>query len=635
MRTLVDVRYKDGKSQFLQESGKWDFKLSDFPAIGKVIETLQPLVIQADDPDVDPNELQHLTQFGAETLLLLPLAAKGQAFGLIEIESGDKKRKYTPDQINLALTVANQGAVAMDNARLYEEQIRTAEQLREVDKLKNQFLANMSHELRTPLNSIIGFSRVILKGIDGPVTDLQEQDLNAIYHAGTHLLGLINDILDISRIEAGKMELSFEELDMVNLITSVLSTTKGLLKEKPVRLESYLEPNLPAVKADPTRMRQIVLNLLQNAAKFTEEGTISVKAVRQVNSIGRTEVMISVTDSGVGIAPEDQKKLFQPFSQVDASPTRKAGGTGLGLSITRNLIELHGGHIEVISDIDKGSTFFFTIPAIAPTGFLTHEKNVNLSGQDKPGLKIVLAIEDDPHIIQLYQRYLEPEGYQVIPLTDSTKAVQQAKDIHPFAITLDVHMPNLDGWQVIKALKSTPETRSIPVIFCTIVESQAKGYSLGAADYLMKPILGEDLVNALTRLESDTEIKHILVIDDDPDDLRLVEKALQLSGTYQIRLAQGGKKGLDAMRKNKPDAVILDLSMPEVDGFKVLESMRMNKQLKDIPVIILTALDLTADQQKMLSEYTQDQLRKGFLEADGLLACLQQTLKSTQIQTPK
>lgn len=523
----------------------------------------------------------------------------------------------------------------MENARLYEEQIKTAEQLREVDKLKNQFLANMSHELRTPLNSIIGFSRVILKGIDGPVTDLQEQDLTAIYNAGTHLLGLINDILDISRIEAGKMELGFEVVDLVNLITSVMSTAKGLVKERSVRLETYFEPNLPLIKADPTRLRQVILNLLQNASKFTEEGTISVKVVRQINTRGKQEVMISVSDTGTGIAPGDQEKLFEPFTQVDASPTRKAGGTGLGLSITRNLIELHGGQIDLISDIGKGSTFFFTIPAVPVTGSLAAPETGYFEEQRGENRKLILAIEDDEQIIQLYKRYLEPEGYQVIPLTDSSIAVQQAKAIQPFAITLDVHMPNLDGWQVIKALKSDPETRHFPVIFCTIVENQVKGYSLGAADYLMKPILGEDLVNALKRLESNTEIKHVLVIDDDPDDLRLVEKALQLSGAYQVRLAQGGQKGLDTMRKNKPDAVILDLSMPEVDGFEVLKIMRADKNLKDIPVIILTALDLDANQQKLLSEYTQDQLRKGFLDEDGLLVCLQQTLRTTQTKSSK
>ena len=635
LQRVVKISAQNGSTRPVAELPYRDYLLADSPARLKVIETLQPIVLQAHDQDEYPDEAEGLTQAGIDHLLLLPLAAKGKAFGLLEVESQGKKHLYTPDQINLALTVANQGAAAMDNAHLYEEQIRTAEQLREVDKLKNQFLANMSHELRTPLNSIIGFSRVILKGIDGPVTDLQEQDLTAIYNAGTHLLGLINDILDISRIEAGKMELSFEELDMANLINSVTATIKGLIKEKPVQLENYLDPHLPMVKADPTRMRQIVLNLLQNAAKFTEEGVITVKAVRQLNAQGKPEVMVSVTDSGVGISPDDQKKLFQPFSQVDASPTRKAGGTGLGLSITRNLIELHGGHIDVISDVNKGSTFFFTIPAIAQTGSLVAAEAAELADQLESDLKVVLAIEDDPQIIHLYRRYLEPEGYQVVPLTDSTKAVQQAREIQPFAITLDVHMPNLDGWQVIKALKSTPETYGIPVIFCTIVENQAKGYSLGAADYLMKPILGEDLINALARLESVAEIKHILVIDDDPDDLRLVEKALQMSGTYQVRLAQGGKKGLDAMHKNKPDVVILDLSMPDIDGFKVLEKMRSDKHLKDIPVIILTALDLTPEQQKLLSEYTQEQLRKGFLDADGLLVCLQQIIKTSHLQEPQ
>ncbi|HNB51304.1 MAG TPA: GAF domain-containing protein, partial [Anaerolineales bacterium] len=370
MRMIVDIAYEEGKNLLSDNPQRWDFKLADFPTSRRVMDTLQPAIIQADNPEADPYELQYIHNLGIKTLLILPLAAKGQAFGLIEVESWENKLKYTPEMLNLVLTVANQGAAAMDNARLYEEQIKTAEQLREVDKLKNQFLANMSHELRTPLNSIIGFSRVILKGIDGPISELQEQDLTAIYNAGTHLLGLINDILDISRIEAGKMELSFEKVDMGNLIISVLSTAKGLVKEKPIRLESSIEPHLPLVKADPTRIRQVVLNLLQNAAKFTDEGSITVKATRQINYQGLTEVLISVTDTGMGISPEDQKKLFQPFSQVDASPTRKAGGTGLGLSITRNLIELHGGHIDVVSDVNKGSTFYFTLPAIAPTGAL-------------------------------------------------------------------------------------------------------------------------------------------------------------------------------------------------------------------------------------------------------------------------
>lgn len=628
MRITVQMEYEDGNHVRAEAPHLFDFKLSDFPASRKVIETLQPVTIRADDPETDPYEREYVLKTGSKSLLILPLAVKGQAFGLVEVESWEQEQYYTPDQLNLILTVTNQGAAAIDNARLYEEQIRTSEQLRELDKLKNQFLANMSHELRTPLNSIIGFSRVILKGIDGPISDLQEQDLTAIYNAGTHLLGLINDILDISRIEAGKMELSFEKVDLSPLIASVLSTAKGLLKEKPIRLESIIEPGLPFVKADPTRIRQVILNLMQNASKFTDEGTILVKAVRQSLANGEMEVMVSVTDSGVGISPEDQKKLFQPFSQVDASPTRKAGGTGLGLSITRNLIEMHGGHIDVISDVGKGSTFFFTLPVIPQTGALAPE---TLLPEDpkQSNAKIVLAIEDDPQIISLYQRYLEPEGYEVKPLTDSTRAVFQARQIKPFAITLDVHMPNLDGWQVMKALKSDPETRSIPVIFCTIVENPAKGYSLGATDYLMKPILGEDLLQALTRLQDQDEIKRILVIDDDPDDLRLVERALQMSGSYQLRLAQGGQKGLDAMERDRPDAIILDLSMPDVDGFKVLETMRAKEKLKDIPVIILTALDLTPEQQKLLSEYTQDQLRKGFLDDEGLLACLQQTLKST------
>lgn len=487
MHTLAELNIKEGKIEMNEDPSVWDFRLSDYPATQNVMRTLEPLTFHENDPNTDTAELNYLRAVGADSMLILPLAIKGEAFGVVEIESSEGKREFTDSQINLAMTIVNQTAAALENARLYEEQIETAEQLRELDQLKNQFLANMSHELRTPLNSIIGFSRVILKGIDGPVTDLQEQDLNAIYNAGNHLLGLINDILDLSRIDAGKMELNFEEVDIGSLVSSVLSTARGLVKEKPVQLKQDIQEDIPAIFADPTRIRQVFLNLLQNAAKFTDEGSITLIVRSREGESGAPEVYAAVEDTGIGISDEDKAKLFVPFSQVDSSATRKSGGTGLGLSISRNLIELHGGHIDVESEVGKGSTFYFTIPALPSTQALQVDEET----------RTVLAIDDDPKIITLYRRYLEPEGFNIISLTNPAQALDAARKYKPYAITLDIRMPNQDGWDVLKALKQHPETAHIPVIFCTIEEERAKAMQLGASEFLLKPVLKEELLSAL------------------------------------------------------------------------------------------------------------------------------------------
>ena len=421
-------------------------------------------------------------------LIIIPLAIKGQSIGVLELEFYDETRQPSTNELNLVITLANQAAVTLENARLYQEQLETAEQLREIDTLKSQFLANMSHELRTPLNSIIGFSRVIMKGIDGPVTDLQQQDLSAIYNAGQHLLNMINDILDISKIEAGKMELAFDDVDINNVIESVLSTARGLVKDKPVKLVTKIEKDIPIITADPTRVRQILLNLISNAAKFTDEGSITVTTRKQINQKGKKEIYISVTDTGAGIADEDQDKLFVPFSQVDGSPTRKVGGTGLGLSITKLLVELHGGEIGVTSAEGEGSTFWFTL------------RMPEVTEQNYQDQLTIVSIDDDPQVIGLYERYLSEAGYQVIAVTNPQEALDQAREIKPFAITLDIMMPDFDGWNLLKDLKSDPEIGQIPVVICSILAEYDKGLELGASGYLVKPILEDDLVHALEKL---------------------------------------------------------------------------------------------------------------------------------------
>jgi GAF domain-containing protein/CheY-like chemotaxis protein len=498
MEVVADIYLVEDGTETKTREIEQTWLLYEYPASEKVLTDQKPLIVNASDPNADPAELAYMEAANTKTLIILPMAVKGRTIGVIEIESTDEEISFSQEQLNLATTMANQAAVALENAQLYEEQRTITDQLRELDSLKSQFLANMSHELRTPLNSIIGFSRVIMKGIDGPVSDLQKQDLSAIYNAGQHLLNMINDILDISKIEAGKMEFAFEDIYLPDLIQSMMSTARGLVKDKDIELITKVPEDLPLVYADPTRVRQVLLNLLSNAAKFTEEGSITVTAQTQQNRSNDPEVIVSVIDTGEGIADEDRAKLFQPFSQVDGSPTRKTGGTGLGLSISRLLVEMHGGEIDVVSEAGKGSNFFFTLPLAKPN---THD--------DRDYRKTtILAIENDERITALYQRYLDSIGFEVVPLLDLDEAVETAKQLNPFAITLDIAPEDQGGWRVLEQLKADVETHHIPVIICSLLEETEKGLNMGAADFLKKPILQQDIVDAIKRLgESKTRME--------------------------------------------------------------------------------------------------------------------------------
>ncbi|KAA0284626.1 MAG: response regulator [Chloroflexi bacterium] len=548
----------------------------------------------------------------------IPLRIGPRIIGVIDIQS-QEVNAFNEDEISVLQTLADQIAVAIDNARSFELSQHAVLEMREADRLKSQFLANMSHELRTPLNSIIGFSRVILKGIDGPVTELMQQDLTAIYNSGQHLLGLINDILDSAKIEAGKMELAFDEVNITDLVHSVLSTMTGIVKDKPIELRQNIDPSTPPVRADAIRIRQVMINLLSNAAKFTEEGSISVE-VGPYKEKGRNMVRISVRDTGPGISIKDQEKLFQPFSQVDASPTRKSGGTGLGLSISKQLINMHGGEIWVDSLEGHGSTFYFTLPL--------YHRDIEA---ELDGSKVIMTIDDDMQVIGLYERYLQPQGYHVVPLTDPARAVETARKVKPFAITLDIMMPGIDGWAVLDSLKSNRDTRNIPVIICSIVEDVEKGYNLGASDYLVKPILEEDLVNSLDRFNADGTIREVLIIDDNPNDLRLIGKMLTDDGRYKPILAEGGHNGWTILSSgNPPQAVILDLFMPEMDGFQILELMQSDRKLRDIPAIIISGMDVTPEQKNQLKEYGRRLLTKGSFNEKELLTSIQRSLERMQ-----
>jgi PAS domain S-box-containing protein len=607
------LREATGEAGEKMKAQRYSVVVGSNSIVGKVAEGIEPRLVN--DTDLEPLYVPNPFLLDTRAEVAIPLRIGARIVGVIDIQS-TQAYAFTKDDLSVLQSLADQVAVAIDNARSYELSQQLIKDLREVDQLKSQFLANMSHELRTPLNSIIGFSRVILKGIDGAVSDMQQQDLTAIYNSGQHLLGLINDILDLARIEAGKMELNFEEVHLAEMATSVMSTAKGLVKEKPIQLLQRIPANMPAVRGDTMRVRQVLLNLISNASKFTDEGSITVEALVQKGPTGKMEALINVIDTGPGISIEDQKKLFQAFSQVDGSATRKSGGSGLGLSICANLVQLHGGRIGIHSGAGTGSTFWFTLPLY------------NQPQQEIPeGRKVVLAIDDDPQVIGLYERYLNPQGYYVVPLTDSAKAKEQILKIKPYAITLDIMMPNKDGWSVLTDLKSDPATRDYPVIICSIMEQADKGFSLGAADYLVKPILEEDLVCALDRLNKDGTIHEVLVIDDDPNDLRLIEKILNQHGQYKPTLAEGGRKGWEAIIKKTPHAIILDLFMPEMDGFTILEKLRENSVLREVPVLVVSGGGLTSEQQRQLNDFGQRLITKGSLNEDQLIQSIENALK--------
>jgi signal transduction histidine kinase/CheY-like chemotaxis protein len=551
----------------------------------------------------------------AQAALVVPLMLRGQVIGALDFYETDGNRRWSSDDIALVESVADQMVLAVENARAYAELQKTAEKLKEVDRLKTQFLANMSHELRTPLNSIIGFSRVILKGIDGPLTDMQRTDLQAVFDGGQHLLGLINDILDVAKIEAGRMEIVFEDVDLRDVIKGVMSTAIALVKDKPVELQQSVSPDLPAVRGDTRRIRQVLLNLVSNATKFTEQGFIRVEA-----EATSSEVVLSVSDSGIGIPPDKQNVIFEPFTQVDGSTTRRAGGTGLGLSISKRLVEVHGGNIWLESTPGEGSTFHVTLPINAPVEIPEEIAAQPPTRTEGAGQRLVLCVDDDTGVITLFRRYLNKQGYRVVGLTDSTSVVQRVKELKPFAITLDVMMPGKDGWQVIQELKSDPDTHNIPVIVCTIVSEKEHGISLGASDYLVKPILEDDLVAALEHLDRKGGIHRVLIVDDQPQSRNLMRRMIESQEGYQVMEAAGGREAIATIQQVKPDTIVLDLMMPDVDGFAVLEAVKSDKTTRSIPIIVVTAKDLTQEERDILNHRVETLLQKGLFEQEELLA---------------
>ncbi|NJP05174.1 MAG: response regulator [Chloroflexaceae bacterium] len=492
------------------------------------------------------------------------------------------------------------------------------------NNLKSRFIANMSHELRTPLNSIINFTRIVSSGLRGPVTSEQVDYLNRVHASGEHLLGLINDILDIAKIEAGRMELHKETIVYGEMVRSTLSTAMGLTRDKPIELFHEIAPHIPHIEADHTRVRQILLNLLSNAAKFTDEGSITVRVWQEDQSI-----ITSVSDTGIGIPADQLETIFEEFRQADEGSDRSYQGTGLGLSICQRLVTMHGGRLWVESEVGVGSTFTFSLPINVVATVTTGSEVSSLTIiPEQTTAHLIIVIEDDPSAIEIVANYLQPDGYTIYGVTDSRKALEVIRKAQPIAIILDILMPHRDGWELLVELKEAHDLRHIPVICYTIVDKPALGLSLGASAYLIKPIQKEMLRKTVQSLVGHQG--HILVIDDDPAVRDIVPRYLGKNG-YSVVTAADGKEGMDKIATSKPDLVILDLMMPVMDGFAVLNALDATPEYRTIPVLVLTARDLTSQERQMLTERVQGLLAKSTYTIEQMFDNVRTILRHSRI----
>jgi signal transduction histidine kinase/CheY-like chemotaxis protein len=487
------------------------------------------------------------------------------------------------------------------------------------DRAKSQFLANMSHELRTPLNAIIGYSEMLQEEAEDRGQEDFTPDLQKINAAGKQLLALLNDILDLSKIEAGKMDLYLETFDLATMLRDVETTIQPLGEKNANTLMVHRPNNLGAMRADLTKVRQNLFNLLSNACKFTQRGTISLEVSRE-SVDGLDWVTFRVSDTGIGMTPEQMVKLFQPFTQADVSTARQYGGTGLGLAITKHFCQMMGGDIAVESVLGKGSTFTLKLPAQVRHGKAPPAVSMEPISEALPaGARTVLVIDDDPAVRELLQRFLSQGGARVVGAAGGEEGLRLAKELRPTAITLDVMMPGMDGWAVLMALKADADLADIPVIMLTIVDDKNLGYALRASNYLTKPVDRDRLVAILRKYPSEDLSLPVLIVEDDAATCEILRRMLEKEGRA-VTAAENGRVALERVTEHRPALILLDLMMPEVDGFQFVEALRTREAWRSIPIVVVTAKDLTAVDRLRLNGYVEQILQKGAYRREALLA---------------
>ena len=528
-----------------------------------------------------------------------------------------------------------------DHIRQRTAQLQERTEMLEIaNRHKSEFLANMSHELRTPLNAIIGYSEMLEEEAQEAGSEEFVSDLRKIYSSGKHLLALINDVLDLSKIEAGRMELFLETFNVREMVSEVIATCEPLAAKNNNRMTLKCGEGVAEMHADVTRVRQCLFNLVSNACKFTFEGSIVIEIDRRSDA-GGAWLQFRVIDTGIGMSADQKSTIFEAFRQADPSTTRKYGGTGLGLTISREFCHMMKGTIEVESEPGKGSVFSLKLPvhvgeaiedlhrrdrdAAGAAGAAHPAEHVSAAAEVDQGL--VLVVDDDELARDLMGRYLMREGFQVRTAASGPEALELAQQLKPRVITLDVMMPGMDGWAVLKALKSHPELQDIPVVMVTMIDNRSMGYALGASEFITKPVSREQLAAVLAKYRCDDPPCPLLLVEDDADVRELLRRMLEQEG-WSVIEAENGRVALERLESSRPELVVLDLMMPEMDGFEFLYEFRRNAQWREVPVIVVTAKHLTEQDRRRLSGQVEQILQKGAYSREELLQQVRDLINS-------
>ncbi|MBP8975181.1 MAG: response regulator [Bacteroidetes bacterium] len=579
-----------------------------------------------------------------KTIVVQPVLFQDELLGVIVLGS---TRDFELSEQEILNNSIPQLAVAINNAlndeatrrlsleiaqRNEELNVKNAE-LEEAYRVKSNFLASMSHELRTPMNSIIGFSQVLLSESADPLTPDQRMAIEKVLKNGKHLLQLINDILDLSKIEAGRMTVNIETDDVQSILSNSILTIEPTLKSKGLQLTTENTSKVKTLNTDIVKVKQILMNLLSNAVKFTEKGGITIKVYDQDSMIA-----FAVQDTGIGIDQKNLELIFKEFQQVDSSNTRKYQGTGLGLAIARRLARMLGGDLVAKSTVGQGTTFIFTIPPkyvpkqgeekvqTGPAQVVMQQEKKQIQDLVTTGSGTrILCIDDDPDVLDILRKYLTPEGYSVECAMSGDEGIEVATKHKPSLITLDIMMPNKDGWQVLRELKQREETKNIPVIIHSIVDNKPLALSLGAVDFLTKPAEPRTLLEVVTRF-CRSKNQSILVVDDN-EDFALTIKTLLSRDYSDVRVANSGTQALEILQTFTPALILLDLSMPGMDGFEVVSRLHNDDRYKNIPVVILSGKDVNQDEMNQLKEYISEFIQKGDLANINLSSAVKRILQ--------
>src|SRR5262245_38012055 len=600
LRFAASYRHSDEFVHFMEQR---PIPLARGSATGRAL--LEGRIVHIPDIKADPDYTYVDERLGGfRTIVAVPMLREGTPIGVLAL-TRVAMHPFTDKQIELVSTFADQAAIAIENVRLFEEIQDKSQQLEIASKHKSQFLASMSHELRTPLNAIIGVTEMLREDARDLKRDDEFEPLDRVLGAGRHLLALINDILDLSKIEAGRMELNLETFPLMPVIEDVGKTIEPMAAKNGNRIVIDCPADLGTMHADQTRFRQALLNLASNANKFTEKGTVTISAQPQ-RLDGGEMITVAVTDTGIGMTEEQMSRLFQEFSQADASTTRKYGGTGLGLAISRHFCRMMGGDITVESKPGKGSAFTIRLPRIAQSSetVVTPGRAEGRPEAAHPIAEeveepLILVVDDDATVRDLVVRHLERAGFAAVAARGGQEGLRLVRELRPAAVTLDIMMPDLDGWTVLAAIKGDPELAGTPVVLMSIVDQKNRGYALGAADYLVKPVDRATLVETLRKICGATTGR-VLLVDDDEMVRRSVRQALEPIG-WKVTEAENGEAAVDSLIASQPDVIILDLMMPKMDGFEFMDELRGRPDWKEVPVVVITAKDLTQEDTDRLN----------------------------------